>query len=71
MPDVRQINLEEYRASGTLQDLQAGAPLNAFNRDSSIRHAQLGTWWERGLAVLSLAFALVTLTNLLRRSLWP
>jgi hypothetical protein len=68
---MRNTNLEEYRASGTLQDIQAGAPFNAFNRGAYIRHAQLGTWWERVLAVLSLAFVVVTVINIVLRSLSP
>ena len=69
MPRVKDINLEEIRYSNALQDLQAGAPMNAFNRGARIRHVQLGTWWERILAVLSLAFVAVTLVNLLLRNL--
>ncbi len=61
MPRVKDIN--------ALQDLQAGAPMNAFSRGARIRHVQLGTWWERILAVLSLAFVAVTLVNLLLRNL--
>jgi hypothetical protein len=61
-------NLEELRIGGALQDSQAGAPFNAFNRGTSLRHAQLGTWWERVLAVLSLIFVMATLIGLLIRS---
>lgn len=32
-------NLEELRIGGTLEDSQAGAPFNAFNRGASLRHA--------------------------------
>jgi hypothetical protein len=66
---MRTPNLEELRTSGTLQDRQAGAPLNAFNRGSRLRHAQLGTSWERVLAVLSLVFVASTLISLAIRSL--
>ena len=62
-------NLEELRVGDTLQDSQSGAPLNAFNRSARMRHAQLGTWWERILAVLSLIFVTVTLVNLVIRAL--
>ncbi|MEA2743240.1 MAG: hypothetical protein QOG25_1611, partial [Acetobacteraceae bacterium] len=51
--------------------IQAGAPFNAFNRGADIRHAQLGTWWERTLAILSLVFVVVTLANIVWRSLSP
>jgi hypothetical protein len=61
-------NLEELRIGGALQDNQAGVPFNAFNRGARIRHAQLGTWWERVLAVLSLIFVVATLIGLLVRS---
>jgi hypothetical protein len=66
---MEEINLEELRYSGALQDLQAGAPLDAFNRSARIRHSQLTSWWERCLAVLSLAFIVVTLVNLVLRNL--
>jgi hypothetical protein len=66
---MRKLNLEEVRFSGALQNLQAGAPLNAFDRGAKIRHAQLGSWWERVLAILSLAFVLTTLVNLVLRNL--
>jgi hypothetical protein len=62
-------NLEELRTGDALQDRQAGAPLNAFNRSTRLRHAQLGTWWERVLAVLSLIFVIATLTGLMIRNL--
>jgi hypothetical protein len=54
-------NLEELGASGALQDVQAGArpALNAFNRGARMRHAQLGTWWERILAVLGAVILLL------------
>jgi hypothetical protein len=68
---MSKVNLEEYRTSGALQDTQAGAPFNAFNRGADIRHAQLGTWWERTLAILSLVFVVVTLANIVWRSLSP
>jgi hypothetical protein len=60
-------NLEELRIGGALQDSQAGAPFNAFNRGARIRPAPLGTWWERVLAVLSLIFVATTLIGLLIR----
>jgi hypothetical protein len=54
-------NLEELGASSALQDVQAGArpALNAFNRGARMRHAQLGTWWERILAVLGAVILLL------------
>jgi hypothetical protein len=61
-------NLEELRAGDALQDRQAGVPLNAFNRSTRLRHAQLGPWWERVLAVLSLIFVVATLTGLVIRN---
>ena len=60
---MRQPNLEELRLGDRLQDQQAGA-LNAFNRSTRLRHAQLGTWWERVLAVLSLIFVAATVISL-------
>jgi len=66
---MRTPNLEEIRTGDRLQDGQAGTPLNAFNRGSRLRHAQLGTWWERVMAVLSLIFVATTLISLAIRSL--
>ena len=68
---MKNTTLEEYRTSGALQDIQAGAPFNPFNRGSYIRHTHLRPGWERVLAVLGLAFVLVTLVNLTVRSYWP
>jgi hypothetical protein len=65
---MREPNLEELRIADTLQDNQSGA-LNAFNRSPRLRHAQLGSWWERVLAVLSLIFVVVTVFNLVIRNL--
>jgi hypothetical protein len=60
---MREPNLEESRASYALQDVQAGArpALNAFDRGARLRHAQLGTWWERILAVLGVAILVLAL----------
>jgi hypothetical protein len=60
---MREPNLEEFRASSALQDVQAGARpgLNAFNRGARMRHAQLGTWWERLLAVITAAILIAAL----------
>lgn len=63
---MREPNLEEFRASGALENQQAGAPLNAFNRAGWLRHAQLGTWWERVLAVAGLVILFVGLLVFLR-----
>jgi hypothetical protein len=65
---MRQPNLEELRLADRLQDQQAGG-LNAFNRSTRLRHSQLGTWWERVLAVLSLIFVVATAISLLVRAL--
>ena len=65
---MREPNLEELRTGDSLQDSQSGA-LNAFNRSPRLRHAQLGSWWERVLAVLSLIFVVVTVVNLVIRNL--
>ena len=68
---MREPNLEELRASGAPQEVQAGArpSLNAFNRGARMRHAQLGTWWEPILAVLGAAILLLVLVVNVWRSL--
>jgi hypothetical protein len=66
---MRHPNLEEYRASGTPQDIQAGDPFNAFSPGGYVRNARHSRWWERALAILSLAFVLVTLANIALRNL--
>lgn len=62
-------NLDKLRTGDILQDSQAGGPLNAFDRGARLRHARLGTWWERVLAVLSLVFVVATAISLVLRSL--
>jgi len=69
VPAMREPNLEELRRADSLRDRQAGAGLNAFNRSTHLRHARLGTWWERVLAVLSLVFVTATVVSLIIRAL--
>jgi hypothetical protein len=68
---MRDLNLEELRRGGTLESSQAGAPFDAFNRSSYLRHAQITTLWERVLAVISVGLIGFTLFNILVRALWP
>jgi hypothetical protein len=57
-------NLERLRTG----DPRIGSGLNPFNRSTRSRNAELGTWWERVLAILSLIFVLSTLIGLLIRN---
>jgi len=59
-------NQEAYRVSANLDRGQGGA---LFLPSDRVRHAQLGSWWERLLAVLGLVFVAVTLANILIRNL--
>jgi hypothetical protein len=68
---MRDLNLEELRRGGTLESSQAGAPFDAFNRSSYVRHAQITTVWERVLAVISVGLIGFTLFNILVRAWWP
>ena len=61
-----ELNREAYRVSAKLDRGQGGAPFVPSDR---LRHAQLGSWWERFLAVPCLAFVAVTLANILIRNL--
>jgi hypothetical protein len=57
---MKESNLEELRASNTLQDMQNRAsPFWGSRSGSMLRHAQLGTWWERVLAILGAAILLL------------
>ena len=62
-------NLEELRASGSLDRGQGGASFSPFSGSHYIRHATLGSWWERILAILGLVFACITLGNIIIRNL--
>jgi hypothetical protein len=58
---------DDHRAYRELDDIQSGAPLNAFNRPNYLRHPIITTHWERVLAVLSLIFVASFLLSLARR----
>ena len=45
------------------------ADLHPYRGSDYLRHASLGSWWERILGILGLAFVLVTLTNIILRNL--
>jgi hypothetical protein len=66
---MKQPNQEELRASGILERGQAGAPFTPWHGSNGLRHVALGTWWERVLAVAGLAFVLITMVNIVLRSL--
>jgi hypothetical protein len=44
----------DHRALKELDDIQSGAPLNAFNRPNYLRHPVIETGWERVLALATL-----------------
>jgi hypothetical protein len=79
VPRMKAPNLEDRHTGDAPRDSQAGAPhtgaphagmsSNAFGGGAYVRHAQLGTWWERVLAVLSLIFVTATVISLVIRSL--
>ena len=66
---MKEPNQEELRTSSTLERGQGGTRFTLFTGTHTIRHASLGTWWERVLGILGLAFVLVTLTNIILRNL--
>ncbi|MGD0433217.1 MAG: hypothetical protein ABSA58_19215 [Acetobacteraceae bacterium] len=55
--------------SGTLERRQAGAPFTPWHGSNGLRHVALGTWWERVLSVVGLAFVLITVVNIVLRGL--
>jgi hypothetical protein len=56
---MKESNLEELRASNTLQDMQNRAsPFLGSRSGSMLRHALLGTWLGRVLAILGAAILL-------------
>jgi hypothetical protein len=65
---MRASKQDDHRAYRELDDIQSGAPLNAFNRPNYLRHPVITTQWERVLAILSLVFAASFLLNLALRS---
>ncbi len=67
---MKEPNLEEIRASEALQDQQARTlSANGFMPPMRLRHAQLGTWWERILAVVGAALLVAALADNLWRAL--
>lgn len=66
---MKEANQEELRASAALERGQGGASFAPWQGTHRLRHATLGSWWERILAVLSLVFVLVTLANIILRNL--
>ena len=54
----------------TIEREQGGQAYTPYYGSHYLRHAQLTTWWERILAVISLAFAVITITNLVIRNLF-
>jgi hypothetical protein len=65
---MREPNQEELRMSATLERGQGGARFNLFTGTHAIRHAGIDTWWERVLAIVTLALVLIGLTNLILRN---
>jgi hypothetical protein len=66
---MKEPNQEELRVSGTLERRQAGAPFTPWHGSNGLRHVALGTWWERVLSVVGLAFVLITVVNIILRGL--
>ena len=62
-------NQEELRASGAVDRGQGGDAFVPYAGSHYLRHARLGSWWERILGLLGLAFVLVTILNIIRRNL--
>jgi hypothetical protein len=66
---MREPNQEELRVSSALDRGQGGESFTPYTGSDYLRHASLGTWWERILGILGLVFVLVTLTNIILRNL--
>jgi hypothetical protein len=70
MSGMTDFNAEELRASGALQDQQARTlSANGMMPPMRMSHAQLGTSWERGLALIGAALLLFALANWVWRAL--
>ena len=65
---MKEPNQEELRTSGTLDRGQGGDTFMPFPGSHYLRHAGMGTWWERILGIVSLIFVLVALTNIVVRN---
>jgi hypothetical protein len=67
---MREVNPEELRARGALQDMQVRAnSMGGLTPSPHSRHAQLETWWERALALVVAAILLAALVDNLWRAL--
>jgi hypothetical protein len=54
-------NLEELRTSGALQDLQvSSSSYQGLLPRPMLRHSQIGSWWERALAIAGLVILVLT-----------
>ena len=62
-------NQEELRASGAIDRGQGGQSFTPYSGSHYLRHATLGSWWERVLGILGLIFVVTTLTNIILRNL--
>ena len=66
---MKEPNQEELRASDRLDRGQGGERFTPYSGSHYLRHARIGSWWELVLGILSLAFVLITLANLVIRNL--
>ena len=48
---------------------QGGEGFTPYTGSHYLRHASLGSWWERILGILGLVFVVITLTNIILRNL--
>ena len=61
---------DDTAEGSTLDRGQGGEPFVAYSGSHYLRHAQITSWWERVLAVISLALVAFTAGNLLIRALF-
>jgi hypothetical protein len=61
---------EEARLGHTLDRGQGGERFVGYSGSHYLRHAQITSWWERILAVITLALVAFTLGSILLRTLW-
>lgn len=60
---------DDVSAGGRLERGQGGGTFMPFHGSHYLRHAQITTWWERLLAVVSLAMLGFALVNIVLRNL--
>ena len=69
MSDMYKLSHDDVIAGSALDRGQGGGTFMPFHGSHYLRHAQITSWWERVLAVVSLAMLAFVLVNIVLRNL--